>query len=164
MIDAFIAAVQARGEDDRRARAAASALGHAGDARGTVVLLEAFASGWRPQVIAEALKMSSGVALVPLVELIESQPALATRKTAADAVSHLPGDDVAALLVARLDAAPECARTRLAELYLTFTKANPRAHRAVGDAVLVRFPDSPDKAVKAVRRAATRAASADAET
>jgi hypothetical protein len=163
MIDAFIAAVQARGEDDRRARAAASALGHAGDARGTVVLLEAFASGWRPQVIAEALRMSSGVALVPLVELVESQPALATRKTAADAVSHLPGDDVAALVIARLDAAPDCARTRLAELYLTFTRPNPRAHRAVGDAVLVRFPDSADKAVKSLRRAATRAASADTD-
>jgi hypothetical protein len=163
MIDAFIAAVQARGEDDRRARAAASALGHAGDARGTVVLLEAFASGWRPQVIAEALKMSSGVALVPLVELVESQPALATRKTAADAVSHLPGDEVAALVIGRLDAAPDCARTRLAELYLTFTKPNPRAHRAVGDAVLGRFPDSADKAVKSLRRAATRAASADDE-
>jgi hypothetical protein len=161
MIDAFIAAVLARGDDDKRARAAAIALGHAGDARGTVVLLDAFAAGWRPQVIAEALKTSAAVALPPLVDLVERQPALATRKTTADAIAHLPGEDVAALVIGRLDAAPADARARLADVYLSFTKPNPRAHRAVGDAVLVRFPDSPDKAVKSLRRAASRAADPD---
>jgi hypothetical protein len=160
MIDGFIAALEARAEDDRRARAAAIALGHAGDARGVAALIDAFASSWRSQVVAEALGHAAGVALIPLIERIEAQPQLAARKASAETVANLPGEDVAGHLVARLDAASADDVPRLADVYLDVTRPNPAAHRAVAAAVLARVPESSDKAIRALRRAASRAVAA----
>ena len=158
MIDALVAALEARAEDDKRARAAAIALGHAGDARGVNALLGAFAAGWRPQVVGEALRSCAAVALRPLIELVEGAPHLAARKASHETIARLPADEITAVLIARLEAATADDRTRLADLYLDLARPNRDAHQAVAEAVLRLVQDAADKPTRTVRRAAARAA------
>ncbi|MFT3766833.1 MAG: HEAT repeat domain-containing protein [Minicystis sp.] len=102
MVDTFVSMLRRRGEDDREAKVAADALGVLGDVRGLRELLAAFSEGYKPGVIAEALRSMGPVALDPLLGLIETQPKLAERQATKSVLEQLPDRDLAAALVARV--------------------------------------------------------------
>ena len=102
MVDVLVDMLARRGESDRDAKIAADALGRLGDVRGLRELLAAYAEGYKPAVIGEALRAMGPVAIVPLIELIEAHPHLADRRAALSVLEQLPDQDLAATLTARL--------------------------------------------------------------
>jgi hypothetical protein len=145
-----------RHENDRDARLAADALGRLGDVRGLRELLAAYAEGYKPPVVAEALRAMGPVAIEPLVELIESQPDLADRQSSRSVLEQIPDRDLAATLIARLAGkAGTAAFSDHASLYLKLAAVHPDCRRAVGKAVLdaLRDPEADKALVKAARKA-----------
>ncbi len=158
MVDTFVDMLARRGEDDREAKAAAGALGRLGDVRGLRELLAAYAEGYKPGVVGDALRAMGPVAIEPLVELIEAQPGIAERKAARAVLEQMPDQDLAAVLAARLsERAGAEGFAGLAELYLKLAQVHPDCRRAVGRAVLAIVPDVAEN--KALIKAARKAAS-----
>jgi HEAT repeat protein len=156
MVDTFVTLLGRRGEADRDAKIAADALGLLGDVRGLRELLAAFAEGYKPAVVGEALKSMGPVAVEPLVSLIEAQPRLGERKTARSVLEQLPDRELAEVLVARVGTPrPEAAFDEAALLYLELARVHPYAWRAVAQAVLdaVTEPDAHKALIKAAKKA-----------
>ena len=156
MVDTFVTMLGRRGEADRDAKIAADALGLLGDARGLRELLAAFAEGYKPAVVGEALRAMGPVAVDPLVALIEAQPKLGERKTARSVLEQLPDGELADVLVARVRARPpDAGFDEAAMLYLDLSRVHPHSWRAVAQAVLdaVTEPDAHKALVKAARKA-----------
>jgi HEAT repeat protein len=158
MVDTFVAMLARRGENDREAKIAADALGLLGDVRGLRELLLAYAEGYKPGVVADALRAMGPVALDPLVDLIEAQPHIAERSAALSVLKELSDEDLAETLVARVKG---CAGTASfadrATLYLKLAAVHLFTRRAVGNAVLeaIGNPDAHKALVKAAKKAAT---------
>ena len=103
----------ATGDGDRRPSSPADALGRLGDVRGLRELLAAWREGYKPAVVAEALRAMGPAAVEPLIDLVEAEPALADRKASSRSVlEQLPDQELAAALVARLADAGLDARVR----------------------------------------------------
>ena len=153
MVDTFVGMLARRDESDREAKVAADALGQLGDVRGLRELLAAYAEGYKPGVVAEALRAMGPVAIEPLIELIEERPQLAERRAALSVLEQLPDQDLAATLVARLG--DGASFTKRAALYLKLASVHPDCRRAVGRAVLAAIGDADgDKAlIKAAKKA-----------
>ncbi len=156
MVDTFVGMLARRNESDREAKVAADALGQLGDVRGLRELLAAYAEGYKPGIVAEALRAMGPVAIEPLIELIEERPQLAERRAGLSVLEQLPDQDLAATLVARLQArvdTPSFAAT--ATLYLKLASVHPDCRRAVGNAVLaaIRNPEASKALVKAAKKA-----------
>jgi hypothetical protein len=97
-----------------------------GDVRGVDELLRAYADGWQPGILAEAMRRVGPAALDPLVSLIESRPEIADRKAALGVVGAIPAEDVERVLVQRLDALSGSPTfCSLANLYVTIAAAHP---------------------------------------
>lgn len=155
MVDTFVSILQRRGDDDREAKVAASVLGVLGDVRGLRELLRAFAEGYKPGVIAEALRAMGPVAVDPLLALIESQPKLADRAAAKTVLHEIPDADLADALVTRVRArAAAPGFDDLGLLYLKLAAVHPFTRRAVAQAVLVAVKD--EAAHKALVKAARK--------
>lgn len=162
MVDTFVAMLGRRGEADRDAKIAADALGLLGDVRGLRELLAAFAEGYKPGVVGDALRAMGPVAVEPLVALLEAQPRLGERKTARAVLAQLPDEELAGVLVARVRArAEDVGFDEAAMLYLELARVHPHSLRTVAQAVLDavtepssgRPPDAHKGLVKAARRA-----------
>jgi HEAT repeat protein len=156
MVDTFVGMLAHRGENEREAKIAADALGQLGDVRGLRELLAAYAEGYKPAVVAEALRAMGPVAIEPLIELIEAQPQIAERRAALSVLEQLPDQELAATLTARLaEKAETAAFADAAALYLKLAGVHPDCRRAVGKAVLeaIRDPDAHKALVKAARKA-----------
>lgn len=137
MVDTFVAMLSRRGEDDRAAKMAAHALGKLGDVRGLRELLSAFAEGYKPAVLGEALRAMGPVALEPLITLIEAQAQLADRKGTITVLAELPDLDLTAALTARVRAHEgQPTFADMAEVYLKLAAAHPTTKRTVGEVVL----------------------------
>jgi hypothetical protein len=78
-IDTFVQ-ILSRRDDDRAARAAALGLGQAGDVRGVAALVDALAAGWKPTIVADALRHAGRVALPALRAAVAAHAPLARRK------------------------------------------------------------------------------------
>jgi HEAT repeat protein len=157
MVEVFVRMLARRGEKDREAKLAADALGQLGDVRGLHELLDAFAQGYKPAVVGEALRAMGTAAVEPLIERIEAQPDIAERRTALSVLEQLPDQELAATLKDRLVAkAGTPAFADLAALYLKLASVHPHTRRVVGQAVLdmIRDPDAHKALVKAARKAA----------
>jgi hypothetical protein len=97
------------------------------------------------------------VALEPLIALVEAQPKLAERKAALSVLEQLPDTELAAALVARVQAraqAPGFAEA--GPLYLKLASVHPHCRRAVAQAVLDAAAADPE-ANKALVKAAKKA-------
>jgi hypothetical protein len=158
LCDALVGMLSRRHENDRDAKIAADALGRLGDVRGLHELLAAYAEGYKPPVIAEALRAMGPVAIDPLVDLLEAQPALADRQATRSVLEQIPDQDLSATLIARLAAkAGTTAYSEAAMLYLKLAAVHPASRRAVGQAVLdgTRDPEADKALIKAARKATT---------
>jgi hypothetical protein len=158
MVDTMVSMLARRNEDEARALVAAKALGMLGDVRGLRELLVAYAEGYKPGVIAEALRAMGPVALDPLLDLIEAQPHLAERKAALTVLKDLSDLDLATSLVDRVRAqAKSTSFGEKAALYLKLAvgSSHPHSRREVGDAVLAAIadPDAHKALVKAAKKA-----------
>ncbi|APR82395.1 Hypothetical protein A7982_07744 [Minicystis rosea] len=156
MVDTFVSMLRRRGEDDRDAKVAAHALGVLGDVRGLRELLAAFSEGYKPGVIAEALRSMGPVALDPLLVLIESHEKLAERQATKSVLEQLPDRDLTAALVTRVRVRAQMSDfAAVAPTYLKLAQVHPDCRRAVGQAVLdaILDPDAHKALVKAARKA-----------
>jgi hypothetical protein len=158
MADRFVDMLRRRGSVEADAKLGAAALGHLGDVRGLHELLRAYAEGYQPKIIAEALRALGPVALDPLIALLEAHPEIAQRKAALGVLEQLPAEDLAATLVARLRAkASEPRLLDLGLLYLKLAGVNLDCRRTVAAAILALLP--PTEAAKSLGKAAKKAAS-----
>ncbi|MFO0757974.1 MAG: HEAT repeat domain-containing protein [Byssovorax sp.] len=141
MAETFIWMLKRRDESPRDAAAAIKALGHLGDVRGIHELLKAWAEGYRPKDIAEALKALGPAAIGPMIETIEAQPEIAARKSALDVLRELSELEIAAALVARVEkVAGADDFTDRAQLYLKLAAVHVDCRRVVGQAILNKLP------------------------
>lgn len=104
MVDVFVRMLEQRDVDPEGARTAAHALGSLGDVRGIDALLDAWAAGWSPAIVAEAIAQIGPATIEPLVARIEARPELTKRKAATSVLAALPARDLEDVLLARLDA------------------------------------------------------------
>lgn len=158
MVDTFVAALARRDESEREARIAAHALGLLGDVRGLVELCRAFADGYQPGVIGEALRSMGAVAVEPLVLLVEAQPKLAERKAALSVLEQLPDRDLTAVLTARVEAhVGQPSFDEVASLHLKLAAVHLASRRAVAAAVLaaIRDPEAHKDLVKRAKKASS---------
>jgi HEAT repeat protein len=156
LCDTLVGMLSRRRENEREAKIAADALGQLGDVRGLRELFAAYREGYKPAVIAEALRAMGPVAIEPLIELIEAQPDLAERQASRSVLEQLPDQELSATLTARLAGkvgTPQFGD--VAALYLKLAAVHPDCRRAVGKAVLdaIRDPDADKALVKAARKA-----------
>ncbi len=141
MAETFIWMLKRRDASPRDAVNAIKALGHLGDVRGIHELLLAWAEGYSPRHVAEALKALGPAALEPLIEAIEAQPEIAARKSAIQVLAELSERDLSAALVARVEKAAGDPRfVDLAQLYLKLAGAHLDCRRIVAQAILARLP------------------------
>jgi HEAT repeat protein len=145
-VDAFVRMLRGRAENPSEAKIGAYALGILGDVRGIDELLRAYAEGWQPGILAEAMRQVGAAALEPIVSLLEARPEILERKAALGVVAALPEDDVVALLVQRLNAmcgSPDfCQR---AGIYVKLAGGLPGAAKRVAGRVIELRPHILDK-------------------
>ncbi|MBS2029326.1 MAG: HEAT repeat domain-containing protein [Deltaproteobacteria bacterium] len=156
-VDTFVAMVRNRANDDEQAKIGAYALGKLGDVRGIEALLEAWAEGWKPVIVADAMRQIGTAALEPLVTLVEQQPQLADRKAALNVVAALPASDAIALFTERLQALADDPRfVERASLYLALAKDQANVAAEVARAVVSLRPSLADKGASKEEKALLR--------
>lgn len=92
------------GADESMARAACRALGYLGDSRTLPVLVELYRKGFTPSVVAEAWLGFGVLALDPIADMIDADPALTKRSALAAPLAHMPLEWLVPRLLARLAA------------------------------------------------------------
>ncbi|WP_437732790.1 HEAT repeat domain-containing protein [Sorangium sp. So ce1335] len=158
MVETFVRRLASRGEDEREAKIAAYALGYLGDVRGLGELLSAYAEGYKPGIVADAIRAFGPVALGPLVDLIEARPEIAKRAAALDALKKMEDAAVAACLRERVEARRGDADfADKAQLYLKLADVHPHSKREVAAAVAAALEGAEGKDAQAALRAAQRA-------
>ncbi|WP_437956868.1 HEAT repeat domain-containing protein [Sorangium sp. So ce119] len=158
MVETFVRMLASRGEDEREAKIAAYALGYLGDVRGLSELLAAYAEGYKPGIVADAIRAFGPVALAPLVELIEARPEIAKRAAALDALKKMEDAAVAGCLLERVEARRgEADFPERAQLYLKLADVHPHSRREVASAVAAALAGAEGKDAQAALRAAQRA-------
>lgn len=154
MVETFVRmfAAARRGEPVK-AEIAARALGILGDVRGLGELLAAYAEGYMPAMIADAIKAFGPAAMGPLLDLIESRPELARARAAMNVLEHLPAEDLGEHLARRLraKAAADIERdpagvTERANLYLRIADVQAKSRRLVAKAICEVLGSSEGKA------------------
>lgn len=147
------------GEPDEP-RIGAYGIGALGDVRGLDELVDAWSEGWRPRIIAEALRRMGSGALGPLLARVESRPDLAKRKAALDVFEEAPAPEVTALLLSRLEqlrGAPDFISR--ATVLMTLASVHEATRLEVGKRVLEIAPEisarGASKEAKALLRKAT---------
>jgi hypothetical protein len=161
-VDTFVRMLRARADQAAEARVAALALGRLGDVRGLAELLNAYAEGWQPAVIADAIKQLGESVLDPLLRFVEDHPALAERKAAQSVLAALPVEQVQAALEGRIHAlkdAPDFA-VRAGTL-LVFAQGNAEVTKAAARVIAQVRPGLGEKGAtddeKALNRRVRRA-------
>ncbi|XXY54341.1 HEAT repeat domain-containing protein [Sorangium sp. So ce269] len=158
MVETFVRMLASRGEDEREAKIAAYALGYLGDVRGLSELLSAYAAGYKPGIVADAIRAFGPVALAPLVDLIEARPEIAKRAAALDALKKMDEAAVAGCLLERVEARRGDADfPEKAQLYLKLADVHPHSKREVAAAVTAALAGVEGKEAQAAVKAAQRA-------
>lgn len=160
MVETFLGMLAQRAVSEHEAAVAAAALGYLGDVRGLNELLYAYAEGYKPGIVAQAIRAFGPVAMEPLLDLIEAQPEIAKRAAALATLQALDDQDLAAALTRRLEAQRGQADVgEKAQLYVRLSDVHLYARRKVAQAVidLLGTPrgDAEAAAVKAARKAMT---------
>ena len=148
VIDRFVLLVQGRSGYDDEAKTAVYALGMLGDVRGAEALLAAFADGWKPGVVAEAMRTLGLALLQPAVNLAEVRPEALERQALRGLFEKFPADDLMLELLTRVDAAlgrPDFVER--ATVYLKLAAENPVAGKQVAARLMALPAASGDKAL-----------------
>ncbi|HEY7375040.1 MAG TPA: HEAT repeat domain-containing protein [Polyangia bacterium] len=145
-VDTFVQLLRQRASgSSREAKVGAHVLGVLGDARGIDELLAAYAEGWQPGIVADAMRAIGPAVLEPLLTLIEAHPEIAERKAALGVIGALPVEDVTEALAARLDAASPADFCRRAALYVTIAGAHGDCATAIVKQIVRLRPGILDK-------------------
>lgn len=109
VVEELLAAVRDRdpkasGASESMARAACRALGYLGDSRTLPVLMELYREGFTPSVVAEAWLGFGVLALDPIADMVDADPALTKRSALAGPLAHMPLEWLVPRLLARLAA------------------------------------------------------------
>jgi hypothetical protein len=156
-VDTFVRMLRRRREDAQAAKTGAYSLGWLGDVRGIDALLDAWAEGWQPMIVSEAMTHIGTAALEPLLDRVEEQPELVKRKAASNVVLALDAREVASVLCARLERnreRPEIAS--LASVYVTLASAQPAVFKTVAAKVLELLPRIREKGATKEEKALLR--------
>lgn len=157
MVETFVRMLASRRENAWQAKIGAYALGYLGDVRGLSELLSAYAEGYQPGIVAEAIRAFGPVALGPLVDLIEARPEIAKRAAALGALKVM-GDALAACLCERVEARRGDADfPGKAQLYLKLADLLPQRKPEIAAAVAAALEGAEGKEAQAALRAAQRA-------
>lgn len=155
----WIAALKNRAANDDAGREALHALAHIGDNRAIAPLLDAFEEGYKPTLVAEALRTFGPAIVLPLIDRLEAKPELVERKVTIDVGAGVELSAVNELLAQRLAILPPETFAACAVVYLKFFSKNPALQNEVATQVRARI-DSTGLAVPSdLKRALSRALS-----
>jgi hypothetical protein len=138
----WIVALRNRAADDDDGREALHALAHIGDNRSIAPLLDAFEDGYKPTLVAEALRAFGPAIVPPLIDRLEARPELVERKVTADAGARVDWSVVSEMLAQRLAVLPPPTFAACALVYLKFFSKNPSVQKAVAALVQSRIDSS----------------------
>jgi hypothetical protein len=157
----WIAALRNRAANDDAGREALHALAHIGDNRSIAPLLDAFEEGYKPTLVAEALRAFGPAIVPPLLDRLEARPELVERKVTADIGAGVELSVVNEMLAQRLAVLPPQSFAACAVVYLKFFSKNPALQKAVATLVQSRIDSSAglDGVPGEVKRALSRALS-----
>jgi hypothetical protein len=134
VVEELLGAVRDRDKgNEGMARAACRALGYLGDSRTLPVLMELYREGFTPSVVAEAWLGFGVLALDPIADMIDSDPAWTKRSVLAAPLAHMPLEWLVPQLQARLAAGratPDLDDEKVAAraiAYLKLCHDNPKA-------------------------------------
>ncbi|MDP2345160.1 MAG: SWIM zinc finger family protein [Deltaproteobacteria bacterium] len=102
--DVFVDLLSQRGESASNGRVGVQALGALGDIRGVHDLVEAWAAGFEPLLVAAAIQGIGTAALETFVAYLDANAEMGRRVSAKAVLRALPNDEVGALMQARLTA------------------------------------------------------------
>jgi hypothetical protein len=156
----WIAALKNRAADDDAGREALHALAHIGDNRSIAPLLDAFEEGYKPTLVAEALRAFGPAIVPPLIDRLEARPDLVERKVTVDLGTSVESSLVKDLLAQRLAVLPPESFAANAVIYLKFFNKNPDVQKVVAALVQARIDSAALERVPGdLKRALTRALS-----
>ena len=127
----WIAVLKNRAENDDAGREALHALAHIGDNRSIAPLLDAFEEGYKPALVAEALRAFGPAIVPPLIDRLEARPELVERKVTADIGAAVEWSVVNDLLAQRLAVLSPQSFATNAVIYLKFFSKNPDLKKSV---------------------------------
>ena len=157
----WIAALKNRAANDDAGREALHALAHVGDNRSIAPLLDAFEEGFKPTLVAEALRAFGPAIVPPLIDRLEARPDLVERKVTVDVGAGVDSSALNELLAQRLDDLPPESFAANAVVYLKFFSKNPSLQKAVASLVQARIDSAGLKVPGDLKRALTRVSAKD---
>ncbi len=134
----WIAVLKNRAANDDAGREALHALAHIGDNRSIAPLLDAFEEGYKPTLVAEALRAFGPAIVPPLIDRLEARPELVERKVTSDIGAGVEWSVVREMLSQRLAVLPPPSFAACAVVYLKFFSKNPDLQKAVAKLVQAR--------------------------
>jgi hypothetical protein len=155
----WIAALKHRAENDDAGREALHALAHIGDNRSIAPLLDAFEDGYKPTLVADAVRAFGPAIVPPLMDRLEARPDLLQRKVTIDVGAGVEPSAVDEILVQRVNALPPDAFAVNATLYLRFFGKNAAVRERLAGLVEARLESEGLKPPGELKRALTRARS-----
>jgi hypothetical protein len=156
----WIVALRNRAENDDAAREALHALAHIGDNRSIAPLLDAFEEGYKPTLVAEALRAFGPAIVPPLIDRLEARPELVERKVTVDVGAGVEWSVVSEMLEQRLAVLPPQSFAACALVYLKFFSKNPAMQKAVATLVQTRIGTAALEGIPSdLKRALSRALS-----
>jgi HEAT repeats len=153
-LDTWVAWLE--GDSHDLAKIGVHAIGLLGDTRGAGPLLQAYARGFSPSIVNEALVQLGPFVLGPLLDLAEGQPELVKRTSLKSLVKQFP-PRMLGTLTAWIESAGDAADRRLqrAKLALDATSERDDIQVALIDWIVATYPtlaDGADKESKALKR------------
>jgi HEAT repeat protein len=155
----WMAALKDRAQNEDAAREALHALAHIGDNRSIAPLLDAFEEGYKPTLVAEAMRAFGPAIVPPLMDRLEARPELLERKVTIDVGAGVELSAVQDLLHQRLTGSSAEKFVADALACLKFFGKNPPVQKAVVTIVQDRLGGSGITAPGDLKRALSRAQS-----
>jgi hypothetical protein len=153
----WIAALKNRAANDDAGREALHALAHIGDNRSIAPLLDAFEEGYKPTLVAEALRAFGPAIVPPLIDRLEARPELVERKVTIGVGAGVESSVVDELLAQRLAVLPPEPFAANAVVYLKFFSKNSDLQKAVATLIQSRIDTAGLEVPSDLKRALTRA-------
>ena len=134
----WIAALKNRAANDDAGREALHALAHIGDNRSIGPLLDAFEEGYKPGLVADAVRAFGPAIVPPLLDRLEARSELLERKVTIDVGAAVELSVVNELLAQRLAVLPPESFAACAVAYLKFFSKNAMLLKTVATLVQAR--------------------------
>lgn len=156
----WIDVLKNRAANDDAGREALHALAHIGDNRSIAPLLDAFEEGYKPTLVADALRAFGPAIVPPLLDRLEARPDLVERKVTQDVGAGVEWPFVNELLSQRLSILPPETFAARAIVYLKFFAQNPGVQKSVANLIQTRSETTDLRGIPAdLKRNLTRALS-----